>query len=425
MSRWPETLDYASFLQPNDTIVWNHGSSEPTAAVRQLLDQRHTLPQPLTVFLSGVSVSGILQPEHADRLRFRGIGGMGTLSKLARAGCIDVVPCKYSDMPRLVASDRVHVDVVIVSTSLPDDDGFVSLGATVDMSNDMLDVARVKVAEVNPNVPYTYGDTLVPLERFDVVSYSEAPLPELAPPGAPTAEIETICATVAGYIGDGATIQTGIGSVGAYLPTMLRDRRHLGVHSGLLIDGMMDLAERGVIDGTRKEIDPGLCVAGGMLGSAALYRWAHRNPAVAIRRTSHMLSPAVIGGFERFVSVNSAIEVDLMGQVNAESLGGSPVGAVGGQVDYVRGATLSTHGVSIIALQATAGRHGSRIVPALDRGIVTTSRSDVDVVVTEFGAAELRGKTVSERIAAMIGIAHPDHRDELRRAAADLGLATS
>jgi acetyl-CoA hydrolase len=266
-------------------------------------------------------------------------------------------------------------------------------------------------------VPFIHGDATVPLSRFDAVVASDAPLVEArAQRAQPSPDVLRICQRIAAFVKDGSTLQVGIGAIAAALPRCLGDRRHLGIHSGLISDGLADLMEAGVADGSAKEIDAGVAVAGELVGSARLYRFAADNPGLALRRTAYLSSESVLGRFGNLVSVNGALEVDLTGQVNAESQGGAVVGAIGGQVDFVRGAACSAGGRSIIALPSMTSSGRSRIVSQLESGTVTTPRSEVDLVVTEHGVAELQGRTLSERSAALIAIAHPDHRDALERA---------
>lgn len=417
MSRWPRSIDLRNFVSPGDVVAWTHGGAEPTCLVGQLLDQASTIC-PIDVFLTGLSWSDLLQPAHSEFIRFRGIGGIGTHQRLARAGCLDVLPCRLADLPRLISSGQLPIDVCFALGSPPDADGNVSLGPTVAVSHELLSAARVAILEVNPNVPVIRGDTTVPYDRFDAVVASDAPLVEArADTVEPSPEVLRICERIATFVPDGSTLQVGIGAVASALPRHLGDRRRLGIHSGLISDGLMDLIEAGVADGSAKEVDPGLAVAGELVGSGRLYRLAADNRRLALRRTAYLsAAEAVLGRLENLVSVNSALEVDLTGQVNAESQAGTIVGTIGGQIDFVRAAARSPRGRSIIALPSTTSGGRSRIVHRLDSGTVTTPRSETDVVATEYGVAELQGRTVSERVRALIAIAHPDHRQALARA---------
>lgn len=416
MGSWPGAIDLTRHIRAGDTISWSHAGAEPVRLIHQFLDQRHRFGGPVGVFLTGVSFSNVLKPEHADTIRFRGIGGLTAPRALAKAGKLETLPRRYYDFPRLIRDGLLPIDVQFLMVSPPDDDGFVSLGVTVGLSNDILAQARVTIAELNPNMPRTAGDTSVHIDRFAAAIWSDdplvlgpAPVEDLSP------AVQQICSNVASLIPDGATVQIGIGSIGVMLPRLLADRHDLGIHSAILTDGLIDLIESGVANGTRKGIDAGIAVAGELIGTERLYRYADRNPLIALRATSYVLNPATFGALDQLVSVNSALEVDLSGQVNAETLGGINVGAIGGQVDFVRGASGSPGGASVIALQATTGNGRSRIVGRLSDGVVTTARSEVGFIVTEFGIADVRGRTVEERANALAAIAHPDHRSELLR----------
>jgi acetyl-CoA hydrolase len=416
MLSWPATVDLRRLVSPGDTVAWTHGGAEPTALVGQFLDQAPSFA-PVDVFLTGLGWSDLLQPRHAECIRFRGIGGLGTHQRLARAGCLDVVPCRLADLPRLIASRRLPIDVCFVLSSPPDRDGNVNLGPTVAVTHELLGAARVAVLEVNPRVPAVRGSTTVPLSRFDAVVSADHALVEAAPAKAEVSPVVAqICEHIAALVPDGATLQVGIGAIASAIPRFLGSRRNLGIHSGLISDPLLELMESGAVTGSSKEVDPGLAVAGELVGSARLYRSAAANPAVSLQPTAYLSAESVLGRFETFVSINSALEVDLAGQVNAEVQGGVTVGAIGGQVDFVRAAARAPHGRSVIALPSVTGKGRSRIVAQLDGGTVTTARSEVELVVTEYGVADLAGRSLSQRAAALIDVAHPDHRDALRRA---------
>jgi acyl-CoA hydrolase len=282
----------------------------------------------------------------------------------------------------------------------------------------MVDRARTVIAEVNELVPFTPGATL-PASRIDVaVHVSQRPVE--VPPDRVTDTDRAIAANCARFIGDGSVIQTGVGALPDAILRLLVDRKDLGVHSGMLGNGFAELVEAGVITNSRKEIDPGVSITGALIGTSRLYDWAHRNPAIRMCPSNYTHSGGVLARLSRLVTINSAIEVDLTGQVNAEESGSAYLGGTGGQVDFIRAGSRSTGGHSIIALPATA-RDGtiSRIVTALG-GPVTTARSDVDLIVTEFGTAELKGQTLAERARRLVAIAHPQFREQLDRTAFEI-----
>jgi acyl-CoA hydrolase len=317
---------------------------------------------------------------------------------------------------RYIADGYIGCDVAFVHVSPPGPDGRHSYGVINDFVQAAVAKARVVVAEVNERMPYTYCDRTLGPQDIDFYVETSRPLVEV--PAAPIGELErAIARHVAGYVEDGSVLQVGIGAVPDALLPLLDDRRDLGVHSGMIGDGLVDLVQKGVVTNARKPVDTGISVSGAFIGTQRLYDFVHRNSAVSARASSYTHADAVLTAMPKLVTLNSAVEVDLGGQVNAEQLGDDYVGGIGGQVDYVRGGHRSPGGHSIIALPATAkGGSLSRIRAALS-GPVTTARSDVDVVVTEFGAAELRGCALPERARRLIAIAHPAHRQSLEREA--------
>lgn len=411
MAAWPTEIDLTAHIRAGDVISWSHAGAEPVTLISRFLEQRHRFGGPVGVFLTGVTFTDILKPKHADVIRFRGIGGLTVPRALGMAGKLETLPRRYHDLPRLIRDGLLPVQVQLVTVSPPDADDFVSLGVTVALTNDILAQARVTIAEINPNMPRIGGDTKVHIDRFAAAIWSDRPLVlGPAPVTDPSPAVRQICANIAGLIVDGSTVQIGIGSIGVMLPRLLHDRRDLGIHSAILTDGLIGLIEAGVATGSRKRIDTGVAMAGELIGTERLYRFAADNPGVALCGASYMLDPANFARLDKLVSVNSALEVDLSGQVNAETLGGINVGAIGGQVDFVRGASASPGGASVIVLQAVASNGQSRIVSRLRDGVVTTARSEVGFIITEFGIADLRNRTVDERAEAMAAIAHPDHR---------------
>jgi acyl-CoA hydrolase len=408
-------LDLAGVVRPGDRILFGQATGEPRALTAALVEQRGRLGG-VEVFL-GAMLSDTFQPEHADAIRFRALGGLGTNARLSRAGVLDVVPCHISAVPGLIADGSIGADVVFVQLSPPDAAGRHSLGPVADYLRPALERARTVVGEVNEHVPWTHGDTALEPGRLDHVVRSSHPPLELPPPALGDAE-RAILEHVAGRVPDGAVLQLGIGSIPEAVCGALGEKRDLGVHSGMITDGVADLMEAGVVTNRRKPIDPGQTVTGVLLGGRRLFEFAHCNPAVQMRPATYTHGASVLARLERFVSINGAVEVDLSGQVNAEMAGEVHVGAVGGAVDYVRGAVASAGGSAIVALPSTA-RAGSvsRIVARLPAGVTSTARSDTDLVVTEFGVAELRGRSLRERAASLTRIAHPDFRAELEAAA--------
>jgi acyl-CoA hydrolase len=408
------TIDLSQFVRPGDTVLVGQGAGEPRSLVEALIAQRHALGL-ISVFIGG-SYTGLLRAEHADALRFRAIGGVGTTSALTRAGVVEIVPIHLGTIPELISSGRLNVDVVFVQLSEADGNGRHSLGLIADYLQAAIATARVTIAEVNPRVPYTHGDTAVDAAKLAAVVRDDRALIEL-PPRTVRDEDRAIARFVAALVPDGATVQVGVGATPDAVLAELRGHHDLGVHTGLLTEAVVDLVECGAVTNARKEIDSTSVVAGHLLGSDRLYRWADDNPALQMRPVTYTHNAAVLGSFQSFFAVNSAIEVDLTGQINAEMVDGRHIGTIGGQGAFARAAITSANGRSIIALPSTAKRGAvSRLVVRLADGVVSTPRSDADVIVTEYGVADLRGQSTHERAKRLIAIAHPDHREQLERA---------
>ena len=407
-------LDLGRFLRPGDRIVWGQACGEPTSLIEALIAQADTIGG-LSAF-AATSFSGLLDETAADRIALSSMGAIGALRSLTAVHKLGIVPCHVSQVGPMIEQGIIGCDVAFVQVSPAGGAGNHSFGLIGDFVQAMVAKARVVIAEVNDRVPFTHGDAVLPAARIDCAVHVSRPPVEVAPARIGATD-EAIARSIAAYVEDGSVIQVGVGGVPDAVLRLLHDRRDVGVHSGMIGDGLVDLVEAGVVTNARKPIDTGVSITGALIGSRRLYDFAHRNPAIRMCASAYTHSAAVLAQLSRLVTVNSAIEVDLTGQVNAEQTGGAYLGGTGGQVDFVRAGARSAGGRSIIALPATAkGGTLTRIVPALS-GPVTTARSDVDVIVTEFGAAELKGQTLAERTRRLIAIAHPDFREELDRAA--------
>jgi acyl-CoA hydrolase len=407
-------LELRGLVRPGDTIMWGQACGEPQTLTEALVAQRADLGG-VSVFM-GSCFSNTFRPEHADHIRMAAFGAAGTHRRLTRAGVLDILPCHVSRMEPYVAEGVLPCDVAFVQLAPPDEHGRYSLGLVSDYIRAVVRRARVVIAEVNAQVPQV--PCAEPLTEADIDVLIETDRRPVELPAASVTDLDrAIAGFVQAYIPDRATLQVGIGAVPEAVMAGLRDRRDLSIHSGMLGDSCAELVECGAVTNAYKEVDPGIMVTGALIGTKRLFDFCHRNSGVRMHPLSRTHGFNVLSQLSRFISLNSAIEVDLGGQVNAESVGGQYLGAVGGQVDYVRAASASAGGHSIIALPSTA-QDGtvSRIVAALS-GPVTTARSDVDVVITEFGAADLRGRTLRQRAQALIAIAHPAHREALERAA--------
>jgi acyl-CoA hydrolase len=410
----PHGLDLSAFLRPGDRIVWSQACAEPTTLVEALIAQAPRIGG-LSAF-AATSFSGLLTPEAGARLKISSMGAIGALRTLAAANRLDIIPCHVSQIGPMIEQGLIGCDVAFLQVSPADESGEHSFGLTSDFVQSAAAKARVIIAEINDAAPYTYGEATLPSSAIDcAVHVSRTPVE--VPPAAIGATDQAIARYAANYIDDGAVIQVGVGAVPDAILRLLGDRRDLGFHSGMAGDGLVDLVEAGVVTNARKEIDRGVSITGALIGTRRLYDFANRNPALSMRSSAYTHNEAVLSRLSRLVTMNSALEVDLTGQVNAEQSGDKYLGGTGGQVDFVRAGARSPGGRAIIALQATA-KHGeiSRIAPSLS-GPVTTARSEVDVIVTEFGAAELKGQTLAERAKRLTAIAAPRFREELDKAA--------
>ena len=414
-----DSLDLAAIVRDGDRIVWGQGAGEPSTLVDQLLRQRHRIGH-ASVFLGGVRSRHTLEREHTDVLSFTSFSAIGGLRGFARDGLLRIVPCHLSQIPRYFEQGIFPVDVVFVQLSEPDQRGEFSFALGHDFQLAAMKQARVVIAEVNDQVPWSWCDGGVDRSRIDYIVRTSRPPVQIT--AQPLGAVElAIAGHVARYIDDGTTIQIGVGAIPDAVLSSVGNRRDLGFHSGLISDRVADLMERGVMTNARKPLNTGIAVAGCLVGTRRLYDFTHKNPAVQLFTPAYIHNPAVLGQLGKIVALNSAIEVDLTGQINAEMAAGSYLGAVGGQVDFVRGVQMAHGGRSIIALPATARNDSiSRIVARLEDGVVTTARSDADIIVTEFGAAELRGQPLAERVRRMVAISHPQYRETLERDAYEL-----
>jgi acyl-CoA hydrolase len=406
-----QNLDLAGIIRDGDHIVWGSGTGEPVRLITKFLEQRHRIGR-TSVFLGGISYTDTLKPEHADVVSFSGFGAMARLRGFCRAGALRVIPCHLSALCGYLETGIIGSDVVLVKLSAHDESGRYSFSLENDYLQAAMAHARVVIAEVNDQLPWTYFDGQLDPSRIDYVVHTSEPPIEVEPATFGPTE-RKIAEHINKYIEDGSTIEIGIGAIPDAVLAGVGDRRNLGIHSGLIGDRVAELMESGVITNARKSIDTGLTVCGSLRGTQRLYKFAHRNCAIRLFTFMHTHRAEILSQLDNFVAINSAIEVDLTGQINAEIASGVQVGGVGGQGDFLRGANLAARGHAIVAMPSTAlGGKASRIVARLS-GVVTTARSDADVIVTEFGAAELRGQPLDERARRMIAIAHPDFRESL------------
>lgn len=408
----PEALDLRGLIRPGDQVVWGQACGEPQTLVEALLAQRAELGG-VSAFV-GSSFSQTLDPSHADHIRFVSMGAIGMLSRLSRAHALEIIPCHVGQISAMITQGLIACDIAFVQVSPADQTGRHSFSLVNDYIQAAIAKARIVIAEINEQAPYTFGDATLGPEQIDYFIETSRPPVTLA-----TGEVDesdrAIAHHVSRYIEDGCTLQMGIGAAPEAIMRLIGDRRDLGVHSGMIGDGVADLMRAGVVTNARKTHEPGVSITGALVGSKQLYAFAHKNPNIGLRRSEITHGAGLIETMPNLISINSAIEVDITGQVNAEQTGSAYLGGTGGQVDFVRAGARSPGGRSIIALPATAKAGTlSRIVAQLS-GAVTTARAEADVIVTEFGAAELKGVSLAERARRLLEIAHPNFREALAR----------
>lgn len=389
----PQTLIQAMTARApelkNVEIVHLHTEGEAPYARSELADSFH-----VNAFFVGANVRQALLEGHAD-----------------------YVPVFLSEVPALFRKRILPLDVALLNVSPPDKHGFCTLGVSIDVARAAFEMAKYVVAQINPQVPRTQGDALIHIDQIHCAVEVDEPLPEVSPPELTDAD-RAIGRHIAELIDDGATLQMGIGSIPNAVLASLENHKDLGVHTEMFSDGVIPLVEKGVINGRRKIKHPGRMVAGFVMGTRRLYDFVDDNPQVLMLDIGYVNDTAVIRRNPKVTAVNSAIEVDLTGQVCADSIGMRQYSGVGGQMDFIRGASLSEGGKPIIALPSTTKRGESKIVPFLKQGAgVVSTRAHVHYIVTEFGVANLYGKNMRQRASELIKIAHPDHRESLERAA--------
>ncbi len=415
--------DAVRLIASGDRVFVHGGSAVPGVLLQALLARHGEVEDVELVHLHLNGPVAMASASAAPSIRHRALFVDSSTREAVATGMATYVPAFLSDVPRLFASGRLPVDVALLHVSPPDAHGFCSLGTSVDCVLAAARAARVRVAQVNPRMPRTHGDSFIHIDSLDAVVEVDEALPE-ATPKVVTAEHLAVGRNVAELIGDGDTLQLGIGGIPNAVVSMVYDRHDLGIHSEVVSDGVVDLVEAGVITGSRKTINQGKLVVAFLNGGRRLYQFADDNPMLEMRSVEYTNDTRVILRHNNMVAINSALQVDLTGQVCAESIGSRMYSGVGGQMDFLRGAALSAGGRPVIALLSTAqGGTSSRIVPTLARGAgVTTTRAHVHWVVTEYGRVDLHGMDLAQRAHALIGVADPRFRDELRAGAVSLGL---
>jgi acetyl-CoA hydrolase len=403
-----------SQLQSGMRVYIHPGCAEPEALVDAMMKRAPQIRNVEIMHLLTLGKAPYAEPQWAEHFRHRSLFTGKNVREAVNSGRGDYVPVFLHEIPRLFRADLLPIDMALVQVSPPDEHGFCSFGVGVECTMAAVHNARIVVAQVNECMPRVHGDNFVHISDIDYLVEDNRPLVTL--PRVVASELhEQIASHIAPLIEDGSTLQLGIGGIPDAVLNHLKEKQDLGIHTEMFSDGIIQLVESGVITGRRKKIHPGKMVASFVLGSRDLFNFINDNPLIEFHPSDYVNDPFIIARHDKMVSINSAIQVDLTGQVCSDSMGYSIYSGFGGQVDFIRGAARSEGGKPILALPSTAKKGTiSRIVPVLDEGAgVVTSRADVDWIVTEFGAVNLFGLSLRERAHALISIAHPDFRDEL------------
>ncbi len=413
MSRTVSTEEAVAVVRSGDRVFIHRVAAAPRRLVEALTARAAELRVVEIVSLHTEGDAPYAAPELARSFRVNALFVGPNVRPAVEEGRADYLPVFLSEVPQLFRSGILPLDVALVHVSPPDRHGFCSLGVSVDVSRAAVQTARTVIAQVNPRMPRTHGDGLIHVDAIDYLVPVDEPIHELAPTALTDVE-KAIGRHCAELVDDGATLQLGIGAIPQATLNALGDHHRLGIHTEMLSDGVVDLVERGVVTGEAKRVHPGKIVAGFALGSRRLYDFLDDNPLVAMLDMAYVNDTEVIRRNPKVTAINSAIEVDLTGQVCADTIGDVQYSGVGGQMDFIRGAALSEGGKPIIALPSVASSGESRIVSFLKPGAgVVTTRAHVHFVVTEHGIADLFGKNLRQRAAALIAIADPRHREAL------------
>ncbi len=404
-------------IQSGNNVFIHTASAAPQQLIAELANQHERLRDVTIYHMHTEGAAPYVAPELNQSFRTKAFFVGANVRKALETGEADYIPVFLSEIPHFFNRGIIPLDVALVNVSPPDKHGFCSLGVSVDGSRAAVNNAKLVIAQVNPNMPRTHGDGIIHMSKIDLGVDVNDSLPEHAPAELTETELKIgrFCAEL---IEDGATMQMGIGSIPDAVLASLQNHKDLGVHTEMFSDGLIPLIESGIVNNSQKRVHPNRTVSSFLVGTRKLYDFVDDNPNVAMLDCAYVNDTAVIRRNPRVTAINSAIEVDLTGQVCADSIGIRQYSGVGGQMDFIRGASLSEGGKPIIALPS-ATRHGeSRIVPFLKPGAgVVTTRAHVHYVVTEYGIASLYGKSLRERTKALINIAHPDNREELEKAA--------
>ncbi len=400
-------------IKSGQRVVVAHACGEPSIILDALVAHAAQYENVEIIHMVAMGKAAYCQPQYDKNFHHNAFFLGGSTRAAAAEGRVDFTPVYFSEIPSLLRED-LRPNVTLLQCSPPDAHGYVSLGVSVDYTKPAAEASDLIIAQVNQNMPRTLGDSFLHVTQIGCLVEADTPVIELAPPKIGDVE-RAIGENVASLVRDGDTLQLGIGAIPDAVLLFLKEKNDLGIHTEMFSDGVVELVEAGVITNKAKTLHRGQSVATFLMGTRRLYDYVNNNPAVAMYPVDYVNDPYVIGQNDNLVSINSCVQVDIMGQVVSTSAGLRQISGVGGQVDFVRGANLSKGGRAIMAMPSTTGKGKiSKIVPFLDQGsAVTTTRNEVNYVITEYGIAKLKGKSLRQRAEALIRIAHPDFRDEL------------
>jgi 4-hydroxybutyrate CoA-transferase len=415
--KYVSARDAVQVIKSGNRVFIHSVVAAPQQLIKAMVDRADELRDVEIVHIHTEGPAPYVESQYSKSFRTNAMFVGANVRAAVASGEADYIPVFLSEVPGLFRKGILPLDVALITVSPPDKHGFCSLGTSVDVSRAATQKAKMIVAQINPNMPRTHGDGLLHIDQIDLAVEVNDPLYEHAPPILTDIE-KAIGQHVADLVEDGATLQMGIGAIPDAVLAALGGHRHLGVHTEMFSDGMIPLVESGVIDNSRKRRHPGKIVSSFLMGTRKLYDFVDDNPQVLLLDVAYVNDTAVIRRNPKVTAINSAIEVDLTGQVVADSIGTRQYSGVGGQMDFIRGASLSEGGKPIIALPSVTSRGDSRISAYLHQGAgVVTTRAHAQYIVTEHGVAYLYGRNLRQRAKALIDIAHPDHREELERAA--------
>ncbi len=415
MAIYTTAEEAVKIIKSNDRVYLHGVSASPFKLIDAMVERAHELRNVELIHLHTEGEAAYARAEFKDSFWISALFVGANVRQAINEGRGDYIPIFLSEVPSLFRKNILPLDVAMIHVSPPDKHGYCSLGVSVEVTNSAVQCAKKVIAQVNPNMPRSHGDGLIHMSKIDAMVEVNDPLPEQIVPEPDEAELK-IGQYCANLIDNGSTLQMGIGAIPNAVLASLGNHQDLGVHTEMFSDGVIDLVEKGVINGKKKRVHPGKIVSGFVMGSRRLYDFLDDNPMIAMLDIAYINDTAVIRRNPKVMAINSAIEVDITGQICADSIGTYHYSGVGGQMDFIRGASLSEGGKPIIALPSTTKKGVSRIVPFLKQGAgVVTTRAHVHYVVTEYGVCDLYGKSLFQRAKALTEIAHPDHREDLEK----------